>query len=214
MTQSKQAGAGAKVPFLDLYGAAFQADPHAALRACRDQSFYADTVLGPAILGYQEVHAVTTSRQFRTPGADFLAMQGIKSGPLVAMMQGFLLNTDGAAHDRVRRLVSKAFTGPRVEAFRPTLRALAQELAAGLGGDSRDFIAAFADPFALRALCRFVGIPAAAAAQVARWTSDIGLVFGMSVAQHAARIETALCQLNLYIDELLQARRAAPPMIC
>jgi len=210
MTASTRPAAGGNVPFLDLYGAWFQQDPHAALRACRDQSFYADTALGPAILGYEEVQAVTTSRQFRTPGADFLAMQGISSGPLLTMMQGFLLNTDGAPHDRVRRLVSKTFTGSRVESFRPTLRALAQELAAGLGGKSSDFVAAFADPFALRALCTFVGIPVAEAEQVARWTSDISLVFGMSVAQHVTRIQSALAQLNLYVDELLRARRAAP----
>lgn len=195
---------------LELHGAAFQSDPHAALRECAQRHWYANTMMGPAILGFDEVQAVIQSRQFRTPGVDFLAMQGITTGPLVALMQGLLLNTDGAAHDRVRRLVSKAFTGPRVEAYRATIRETAQTLAAGLGEGTHDFVAEFADPLGLRVLGGFVGIPIEAVARVAGWSSDIGLVFGMSVPEHAPRIEAALTALNGYIDELLAARRADP----
>jgi cytochrome P450 len=195
---------------LELHGAAFQSDPHAALRVCAQRHWYANTMMGPAILGFDEVQAVIQSRQFRTPGVDFLAMQGITTGPLVALMQGLLLNTDGAAHDRVRRLVSKAFTGPRVEAYRATIRETAQTLAAGLGEGTHDFVAEFADPLGLRVLGGFVGIPIEAVARVAGWSSDIGLVFGMSVPEHAPRIEAALTALNVYIDELLAARRADP----
>lgn len=195
---------------LELHGAAFQSDPHAALRACAQRHWYADTIMGPAILGFEEVQSVIQSRQFRTPGVDFLAMQGITSGPLVGLMQGLLLNTDGAAHDRVRRLVSKAFTGPRVEAYRATIRETARSLAAGLVEGTHDFVAEFADPLGLRVLGGFVGIPIDAVARVAGWSSDIGLVFGMSVPEHAPRIEAALTALNAYIDELLAARRADP----
>ncbi len=195
---------------LDLHGASFNKDPHGTLRRCREQHWYASTPMGPAILGYDEVQAVLQHRQFRTPGTDFLAMQGITTGPLVGLMQGLLLNTDGPAHDRVRRLVSKAFTGPRVEAFRPRLRALAGSLADRLTSGTHDFVAEFADPFGLHALGEFVGIPLDTVTQVARWTEDIGLVFSMSVPEHAPRIEAALQALDGYIDALLRTRRAAP----
>ena len=199
---------------LELHGAAFQSDPHAALRACAERHWYADTMMGPAILGFDEVQAVIQSRQFRTPGADFLAMQGITSGPLVALMQGLLLNTDGAAHDRVRRLVSKAFTGPRVEAYRATIRATAERLADGLVGGTHDFVAEFADPLGLRVLGGFVGIPIEAVARVAGWSADIGLLFGMSVVENSPRIEAALTALNAYIDDLLAAPVTRPASKC
>ncbi len=195
---------------LDVHGAAFQGEPYPTLRACATQHWYADTMMGPAILGYEELHSVMYSRQFRTPGADFLAMQGITEGPLVTLIRGLLLSTDGEAHDRVRRLVSKAFTGPRVEAFRPRLRALAGSLADKLSAGEHDFMAEFADPFGLHALGEFVGIPVEALAQVAGWTADIGLIFGMSVGQHAPRIMAAQAALDGYIDELLEARRSQP----
>jgi cytochrome P450 len=114
-------------------------------------------------------------------------------------------------HDRVRRLVSKAFTVRRVEDFRPAIRGIAEELAADMAlGDECDFVAAFADPFALRVLCRFVGIPEDVQAEVRDWTADVGLIFGFSVEEHRTRIEAALRNLDGFIDELLDARRQAP----
>lgn len=196
---------------LDLHGEPFQRDPHAALRAARARGWLARTALGPAILSYHEVHAVLASRDMRTPGADFLLMQGITEGPMLAAMQGFLLNTDGPAHDRVRRLVSKAFTGPRVEAYRATLHALADAMAAALAARGRfEFMADFASPYARAGLCGFVGIPEEAHARVHQWTADLGLIFGMEVSRHRARIEQALAGLDACIDGLVAERRREP----
>jgi cytochrome P450 len=198
-------------PFLDLYGEDFRTDPHAVLGELRQQSWHAATPIGTAVLRYHEVQALVSMRELRTPGADFLAMQGITDGPLVETMRGFLLNADGEPHDRVRRLVNKAFTARRVEDFRPTVRGIADELTAELATrEECDFVAAFADPFALRVLCRFVGIPEDVQAEVRRWTADIGLIFGFSVVEHSARIESALANLHQFIDELLEERRTAP----
>lgn len=196
---------------LDLHGEAFQRDPHATLREVRARGWVAQTALGPAVLSYDEVATILGSRDFRTPGADFLRLQGITEGSLVTAMEGFLLNTDGAAHDRVRRLVARAFTGPRVAAYRPTLRALAEAMAGSLvTRGTFDFMADFADPYARAALCGFIGIPEEAHAHVHQWTSDLALIFGMEVENHRPRIERALAGLDACIDELLSARRAQP----
>ena len=201
-------------PFLDLYGDAFQTNPHAALTAVREQHWCADTPLGLAVLRYTEVQALLAHRSLRTPGADWLALQGITAGPLVETMRTFLLNTHGADHDRVRRLVTRAFTPSAVAAFRPHLHYLAselvRELAERLATGPCDFMETFAAPYAWRALCAFVGIPAGALEQVRAWNADIGLLFGMSVATHAARIEAALAGLHTFIDGLVAQERQAP----
>jgi cytochrome P450 len=201
-------------PFLDLYGVAFQTNPHAALKAVREQHWCADTPLGLAVLRHTEVQTLLAHRSLRTPGADWLALQGITAGPLVETMRTFLLNTHGADHDRVRRLVTRAFTASAVAAFRPRLNQLAAELAAELAGRLAtgpcDFMDAFAAPYAWRALCAFVGIPAAALDQVRAWNAEIGLLFGMSVATHAPRIEAALDGLHTFIDGLVAEERRAP----
>jgi cytochrome P450 len=203
-------GSGSE-PFLDLYGEDFRADPYEVLRRLREQSWHAGSAIGTAVLRYDEVQTLLSMREMRTPGADFLAMQGITDGLLVDTMRSFLLNADGAAHDRVRRLVSKAFTVRRVEAFRPVIRGIAEDLVAAMVLDEEcDFVAAFGHPFAWQVLCRFVGIPEEAQFEVRRWAHDVGLIFGYSVEEHRARIEAALRNLHLFIDGLVDERRQAP----
>lgn len=206
---------GPEVPFLDLYGEAYRADPHAVLRTARESSPYAQTSLGPAFLSYSGVQAVLGDRRFRTPGADLLLFQGITDGPLVDAMRGLLLMSDGEAHDRVRRLVSKTFVARRVEEFRSNVAALATGLAGTLAeeladGGECDFLASFAEPFVRAALCDFVGIPPEAQERVVDWIADISLMFGLSVAQHRERIEGSLEALYALGDEIASARRRAP----
>lgn len=199
------------LPTLDLFGPVFQTDPHRALREAREQSWCASTPFGTGILRYDEVQTALAMRTLRTPGADFLAMQGITSGPLVDAIRGFLLSTHGPSHARVRRLVNKAFTTHRVESVRPAIRAIAAELAAPLAErESCEVMQDFADPFAFRVLCAFVGIPASAHALVHRWTIDLGLLFGFSVKEHIPTIENALANLYAYTDDLIAERRRAP----
>jgi cytochrome P450 len=196
---------------LDLYGSAFHTDPYGELARLRAEGWYASTMIGPAVLRYAEVQTLLSMRELRTPGADFLAAQGITDGPLVTTMRGFLLNADGAAHTRVRRLVNNAFTARRVENFRTTVATIADELIDTMSTVREcDFVTAFAEPFALRVLYRFVGIPEDRREDLQRWTADVGLIFGFSVAEHHSRIESALRNLDLFLDDLLAERRAAP----
>jgi cytochrome P450 len=199
------------VPSLQLYGTAFRADPYGELARVRDQGWHAETEIGIAVLRHTEVQQLLQLPHLRTPGADFLALQGITEGPLVDTMRGFLLNTDGDAHARVRRLVSHAFTTRRVEQFRPVVAGIAESLVAELAQVGRcDFVDAFARPFALRVLYTFVGIPLDRSQDVQRWTSDVGLLFGMDVAGHADRITAALAGLDTFLDDLLERRRSEP----
>jgi cytochrome P450 len=196
---------------LDLYGAAFRADPYGELARVRALDWYAQTAVGTAVLRHAEVQQLLQLQQLRTPGADFLALQGITEGQLVDTMRGFLLNTDGDDHTRIRRLVSGAFTTRRVEAFRPVVARIAADLVSNLAAAQRcDFVAEFAQPFALRVLYTFVGIPLDVSADVQRWTSDVGLLFGMDVATHRDRITAALDNLDTFLDELLARRRSEP----
>jgi cytochrome P450 len=196
---------------LNLYGPEFQANHHEALRAVREQSWCANTPIGVAVLRHQEVQALLNHRQFRTPAADLLAMQGFGQGMMADAMRSFLLNTEGANHDRVRRLVTRAFTTSSVDAFRPRMRAIVYELLdAQAGRDEIDFMADFANRYAWQILCEFVGIPAGALMKIQKWNADIGLMFGLSVAEHAPNIEAALTGLYAFVDELAAQLRQSP----
>ena len=89
------------------------------------------------MLRYHEVQALLSMRELRTPGVDFLAMQGISDGPLTDITRRFLLNADGEAHARERRIVNAAFTTRRVDGFRWQVAAIAHELIDACGGRRR-----------------------------------------------------------------------------
>lgn len=68
-----------------------------------------------------------------------------------------VLDLDGARHARVRRLVSRAFTGKRVHALRPRVQQITADLLDGLTG--ADLIAEFAYPLPITVICELVGVP-------------------------------------------------------
>lgn len=199
------------LPFLDLYSAEFLSNPHEVLRTLREQHFCANTPMGIAILRYAEVQELLAHRLFRTPSTDLLTMQGITSGPMVDLMSTLLLNSTGETHDRLRRLVSRAFGMRSVDAFRPRIAEIASELCQSIAArNSCDFMADFAEPFSCRVLFEYVGIPLSALEKITAWNSDIVLMFGFEAAKNAARIEATLREVGAFLDELAASRRRDP----
>jgi cytochrome P450 len=74
---------------------------------------------GPEILSYELVRAVLRDSRFQVPPGYILAAQGITSGPLWEKVVNSLLGMEGAEHQRVRSVVSKAFTPGRSSACTP-----------------------------------------------------------------------------------------------
>src|SRR5438552_10958716 len=74
-----------------------------------------------------------------------------------------MLSVDPPDHSRLRRLVSAAFTPRRVEALRPRVKALVDDLLdeiAAAGPDARiDLVGAFAFPMPFTVICELLGVP-------------------------------------------------------
>ena len=91
-------------------------DPEQARRliaATRSRAPIAIGTRGPEILRYELVRMVLRDPRFQMPKGMFLAGQGITSGPIWDRVTASLISLDGDEHQRLRRLVSKAFTpGP------------------------------------------------------------------------------------------------------
>jgi len=199
------------MPFLDLYGSEFQTRPHEVLRKFREEHFCAKSAMGIVVLRYAEAQELLAHRLFRTPSTELLAMQGITTGPMVDLMSTLLLNSHGETHDRLRRLVSRAFAMRSVDGFRTRINEIAANLVQSIAQrKSCDFMADFAEPFAFRVLFEFVGIPLSALEKLAAWNADIVLMFGYEAAQNAARIEATLREVGNFVDELAESRRREP----
>src|SRR6201996_6489480 len=91
------------------------------IRPARGQAPMAIGPHGPELLTYELVRTVLRDPRFRVPQGMFLASQGITSGPLWERVATSLISLDGAAHLRLRRLVSKAFTPRATARLRTTI---------------------------------------------------------------------------------------------
>jgi cytochrome P450 len=76
---------------------------------------------GPEVLSHELVRTVLRDNRFQIPPGYILAVQGITSGPLRDKVAASLLGMEGNKHQRVRGVVSKAFTPRAVERLRTTI---------------------------------------------------------------------------------------------
>jgi cytochrome P450 len=74
-----------------------------------------------------------------------------------------MFTSDGADHQRLKNLVGRAFTARRIEAMRPAVEAIVEDLldamAAGDPAGPVDLRAAFAYPVPTRVICDLFGVP-------------------------------------------------------
>ncbi|MCF6472148.1 cytochrome P450 [Nonomuraea sp. MG754425] len=117
-----------------------------------------------------------------------------------------LSNIDPPRHTRIRRLVGKAFLPRQVESWRPRVAAVADELAAGMGGPPADLVSDFAVRLPLRVIFLLLGVPAADLTRFAAW-SDVFLSSTAYTPQQRRRAER---EFAAYSRELIAQRRAEP----
>ncbi|MCR8670444.1 cytochrome P450 [Agrococcus sp. HG114] len=200
----------ATTPFLDLADPAFDVTS-AAVHEARDESWFAETPYGWAILRYEEGTAVLKDRRFRQGNDKWPDQNGIHDGPWREWWQETLLSIEGDDHLRLRRLLGPAFRSKTIEAMRPRFQALANELIDGFAARGRvEFVSEFAEPYASRILCMLLGLPDEEWPQVAHWADDLGKSFGIRVKDDLPRIEAALEGLTGYIEEVIADRQANP----
>jgi cytochrome P450 len=198
------------LPCVDLLDPALDpAGPE--MLAARRAHWCARTPMGLAVLRYRALAALLSDRRLAQGSHLLLTHQGITEGPVVEWMNTILLTVEGEDHTRLRKLVSRAFTTRAVEALRPVMRRVADELIDGFAADGRvELMTAFADPFPARIICELLGIPPQWHERFRGWANDLGLAFSYTAAAELGRIEGALAGLNAATDELIAARRAEP----
>ena len=71
-----------------------------------------------------------------------------------------LVNTDPPDHTRLRKVISKAFTNRRIEAMRPRVREIAEQLLDDIAEkENVDLIESYAHPLATKVICEILGVP-------------------------------------------------------
>lgn len=197
----------------------FRRDPYSVYRRMREERpFYYSRVFRAYIATrYEDVQLVLRSRCFTTDRSQTDIMQAINKSiqrdpEFAAMVERNLLMLDGAEHRKLRGLVGKAFTPRRIEALRPRIQSLVDDLMDEME-DSGDveLIRDLAHPLPVRVILELLGLPQEDSAKFAQWSKHLAqLLDPLQATGGDAKIRSAVRELNAYLRPLLEARRQVP----
>jgi len=116
---------------------------------------------------------------------------------------------DPPLHTAYRRLIDRHFEPERVESFEPICRGISVDLVAGLDrGVEIDLVPQFAQGFAVRIQCAFLGWPESLHVPLLRWVRKN---HEATLARDASAMAAIALEFDGYISQLLEARRRARP---
>jgi cytochrome P450 len=116
-----------------------------------------------------------------------------------------MLNMDPPDHDRLRRLVSRAFTVRRIEDLRPRIERITADLLDAIDpGGEVDLLESFAFPLPVTVICELLGMPEADRADFRVWSNV--LVTG----GHRDTVRQAMESVAAALTALVAAKRADP----
>ncbi len=200
----------ADLPVIDYEHCQSPDEAHEIISRARRQAPLAIGPHGPELLTYELVRTVLRDPRFRVPQGMFLASQGITSGPLWDRVATNLISLDGAAHQRLRRLVSKAFTPRATARLRSTVVDVINELVDRHTGTGHcEVVTDVARQYPIPIICALLGAPSEDWELFSEWADDIFKVFDWNVAAHERVILVAWDELDAYIDGMVANRRHA-----
>jgi cytochrome P450 len=168
------------------------------------------------VSGYEEVRQVFTDQRFSRA----LATAPDRSlNALELATAGTILGLDPPEHTRLRKLVASAFTARRVEAMRPRVAAIADELIDAFTARPQpaELMSSFCQVLPVQVICEILGVPAAdmekfrvwSAALVGDWEQDIDQVMTAGAAMYEYLAERIRIKRTQPGEDLLDALIAA-----
>ena len=198
----------ADLPTVEYEEASSPDEAHRNLRKALEQAPIAIGAHGPEILSYELVRATLRDARFQVPRGLGLETQGITSGPLWDRAATSLLAMNGDDHNRLRRLVSKAFTPRSVTRLDDIIVDVITGLIEPLSATGRcEIVADVARPYPVPIISALLGAPRDDWRLFSDWADDFFKLFTWNVAEYENDILTAWGQLDDYIDGMVATRR-------
>ena len=198
----------ADLPTVEYEEASSPDEAHRNLRKALEQGPIAMGAHGPEILSYELVRTTLRDPRFQVPRGLGLETQGITSGPLWDRAATSLLAMNGDDHNRLRRLVSKAFTPRSVTRLDDIIVDVITGLIEPLSATGRcEIVADVARPYPVPIISALLGAPRDDWRLFSDWADDFFKLFTWNVAEYENDILTAWGQLDDYIDGMVATRR-------
>jgi cytochrome P450 len=157
------------------------------------------------VSGYEEARQVMIDPRFSRALAvsSDRAQQGFES-----FAAGSISGIDPPEHTRMRKLVARAFTARRVEALRPRVASIVDDLIDAMLDQPQpaDLIAAFSLPLPVQVICEMLGVPTEDMQQFHTWSDT---VLG-DWERSSDEVMSAAVEMFSYFGKLIEMKRAQP----
>ena len=122
-----------------------------------------------------------------------------------------ILSSEGEVHNRLRRLVSPAFTPRSADRLRPFMREVINDLVDQFEAPGHcDFVTDVCDPYPIPIICELLGAPKEDWEKFSYWATAVFQIFNDDLADHVDEVVDAFEAIDEYIGDLVEARRADP----
>jgi cytochrome P450 len=121
---------------------------------------------------------------------------------------------DPPQHTRMRRIVSRGFTPPRIKEMATAISTIVDRCLTGIGDLPRfDLVERLAVPLPVEMICHILGIDRSEYGRAKRWSDAFAAAAGAEFSSPAERNELMLStikEFSTYFVPLIEARRAEP----
>ena len=166
------------------------------------------------VVGYEEARAALNDARLSKDMLAALATGGavVAEGLPGPAFARHMLSVDPPDHSRLRRLVSSAFTPRRVEALRPHVQAMVDDLLdaiAAAGPAARvDLVSAFAFPLPFTVICELLGVPEPDRADLGEGLT--ALLVPTSTPDEYAKAKEASDAVVAMLEALVETKQSSP----
>lgn len=157
------------------------------------------------VTGFSEAREVFTDQRYSRA---LIFAPGRKQFGVDVAAADSILSLDPPEHSRLRKLVAGAFTGRRIQALRPRIAQLVDELIDGMlaGPHPTDLVQMFSLPLPSQVICLLLGVPFEDTGKFHAWSNTI---FG-DWSRSPEAIERAYAEIGAYLAELIARKRETP----
>lgn len=195
-------------------------DPYPYYRELREKSpiHRAHAADGWVLSRYDDILAVLSDRSFSSDERHMRRFPRFKARRLRAGLPdpyetgtASMLRVDPPDHTRLRGLVSKAFTPRQVEAMRPRISGLIDELLEKKrAGDPLQLVREFAAPLPVIVIAEMLGVPASDRERFHAWSEEAIRTLGGGKLEDQLRSWAAMEEMRDYFVEKIEEVRRAP----
>jgi cytochrome P450 len=195
--------------FIDVDTVAADHVEHLARLA--QQHWLARNPFGYTVLRYEDVLAVLRDKRWHSAAGRVAELSGVTDPEFLARRRVSILSAEGDVHQRLRRLVGKAFSPRAADRLRPFMREVMEGLVDPIAGTGRaDLVTDVCEPYPIPIICELLGAPKSDWKLFSRLAADVLKVFDGNLVEVLPIVMAAQEELDEYTRGLIAERRSQP----